>query len=151
VFAVSGLKLRYRLVLRGRLEAKYIDQEDWLKHVKPINHSTNEAIEQAMHMFMLHAPFDVLLERIKKRSNHFFPSQLLQSQFDALELPVDQSADPVQIVDVRMGKEQIIELMVQTINGPVKKSIKQSNDKLVEEAVQDTKEQAKRSDNETKN
>lgn len=35
----------------------------------------------------LDGDFDLILERMKKRSNHFMPSKLLESQFEALEKP----------------------------------------------------------------
>jgi gluconokinase len=34
----------------------------------------------------LHAPYEVLLDRLRRRTDHFMPPSLLQSQFDTLEL-----------------------------------------------------------------
>ena len=47
--------------------------------------------------------FDQIMDRVKKRINHFMPSNLLQSQFDILEVPkkaikVDISLTPTEIV-----------------------------------------------------
>ena len=38
----------------------------------------------------LHACFDDVYKRLQSRSNHFMPSHLLKSQFDALENPSEE-------------------------------------------------------------
>lgn len=40
----------------------------------------------------LEGNIDIILERIKKRKEHFFPLGLLESQFNALEVPLDAIA-----------------------------------------------------------
>lgn len=41
--------------------------------------------------------FDVILERLKARAGHFMPTDLLKSQFDALEEPEADETDVVSI------------------------------------------------------
>ena len=41
--------------------------------------------------------FDVILERLKARAGHFMPTDLLKSQFDALEEPTADETDVVSI------------------------------------------------------
>ncbi|PTL79909.1 gluconokinase [Vitiosangium sp. GDMCC 1.1324] len=52
----------------------------------------------------LHAPRELIAERLKQRRGHYMPSTLLDSQLAALEAPedalsVDVSADPDAVVD----------------------------------------------------
>ena len=42
-----------------------------------------------IHWVFLDGSYDLILGRMKKRTGHFMPPSLLQSQFDALEPPVD--------------------------------------------------------------
>jgi carbohydrate kinase (thermoresistant glucokinase family) len=37
--------------------------------------------------FFLKGDFSVIMERLRKRENHFMPVKLLQSQFDSLQVP----------------------------------------------------------------
>ena len=62
VLACSALKRRYRETLGSRLSAKPT-------------------------VVFCHAPQEVLLARLQSRQNHFFPPELLDSQFEALEEP----------------------------------------------------------------
>ena len=45
----------------------------------------------------LHADFDLVLQRMRGRENHFMPAPLLQSQFATLEMPTDDETDVRQI------------------------------------------------------
>jgi len=54
----------------------------------------------------LHAPFDVLLARMGKRTRHFMPTSLLQSQFDTLE-PLGPDESGV-VVDVSPPIEVVV-------------------------------------------
>jgi len=62
VIACSALKEAYREILQENIE----------KHVKWV---------------FLKGDMDLIKSRIESRSNHFMPSNLLQSQFDTLETP----------------------------------------------------------------
>jgi len=64
------------------------------------------ADEPAVRFVFLHGTFDLLHERLKARSGHFFDPSLLQSQLDTLEPPtageaivVNIDATPARIVD----------------------------------------------------
>jgi len=51
----------------------------------------------------LNGQFETILERINQRAGHYMPASLLQSQFDALELPKDAFS-----VDIEQQPEEII-------------------------------------------
>jgi gluconokinase len=78
VIACSALKNKYRMVL-------------------------GEGIKDAVWIF-LEGSYDIILERLKNRQQHFMPATLLQSQFDILEIPeeaicISIEKDPVEITD----------------------------------------------------
>lgn len=52
--------------------------------------------------------FEVILERLKARAGHFMPTDLLKSQFDALEEPAADEAD-VLAIDINGSFEQVVE------------------------------------------
>ena len=54
----------------------------------------------------LHAPFEVLQERMAQRTKHFMPTSLLQSQFDTLE-PLGPDEDGA-VVDVTPPLEDVV-------------------------------------------
>jgi gluconokinase len=61
----------------------------------------------------LHAPFDVLLARMGKRTRHFMPASLLQSQFDTLE-PLDPDEGGV-VVDVSPPLDEVVATAVAAV------------------------------------
>ena len=81
IFACSALKKSYRNILKKGLEAS----TQW------IFLSGNQQLIQA---------------RMDKRSDHFMPSTLLQSQFDTLESPIDEE---VLTIDVSAAPEVLVE------------------------------------------
>ncbi|MFM2296915.1 MAG: hypothetical protein RL117_622 [Verrucomicrobiota bacterium] len=56
-----------------------------------------------MRLVWLHGPSDLIADRLRSRHDHFMPPSLLQSQFDALEAPLD--AYPV---DISLPIDQIV-------------------------------------------
>jgi len=64
VLACSALKERYRNTLQG-------------------------ATAEAVHFVWLHGEKELLKGRLKQRAGHFFPMDLLDSQFEALEPPIN--------------------------------------------------------------
>ena len=58
----------------------------------------------------LHGNFDQVLNRLKSRSNHFMPSELLKSQFDTLEMP-----EKALTVDINLNPKEIVQLIVENI------------------------------------
>ncbi|MGZ5219308.1 MAG: gluconokinase [Chitinophagaceae bacterium] len=79
IIACSALKQQYRIIL-------------------------SEGIKPPVHWVLLHGNFGLIQERIKSRKNHFMPANLLQSQFDTLELPVD-----AMVMDIRDNPDQIVD------------------------------------------
>lgn len=62
----------------------------------------------------LHGDFPVIKERLAARSGHFFKTQMLLSQFDALEQPGEQEND-IQIVSIHQPLEQVIDEAIRHI------------------------------------
>ena len=56
--------------------------------------------------FCLKGEFDLINQRLKKRNNHFFSSNLLQSQYDIIEYP-----DYCNFIDISESKNKIVELI----------------------------------------
>jgi gluconokinase len=61
----------------------------------------------------LHAPFEVLEERMQHRTKHFMPATLLRSQFDTLEELGDDEAGAV--IDVSAPLDEVVEESVNAI------------------------------------
>jgi gluconokinase len=61
----------------------------------------------------LHAPFEVLEERMQHRTKHFMPTTLLHSQFDTLEELGDDEAGAV--IDVSPPLDEVVEESVNAI------------------------------------
>jgi gluconokinase len=89
VLACSALKRSYRDVLRTAVPAG----ETFFVH--------------------LHAPFEVLCERMALRTKHFMPTSLLRSQFDTLEALGDDEAGVV--VDVSEPVEAVVAEAVRAV------------------------------------
>jgi gluconokinase len=80
VVTCSALKRSYRDVLRGAAPTFFVH---------------------------LHAPFEVLQDRMQLRSKHFMPTSLLRSQFDTLEALDDD--EPGAVVDVSPPIDEVVE------------------------------------------
>jgi len=61
----------------------------------------------------LHAPFEVLEQRMKLRTKHFMPTSMLRSQFDTLEDLGDDEEGAV--VDVSPPVEEVVEEAVNAV------------------------------------
>jgi gluconokinase len=61
----------------------------------------------------LHAPFEVLEQRMQLRTKHFMPTSLLRSQFDTLE-DLDDDEDGV-VVDVSAPVDEVVEEAVNAV------------------------------------
>ena len=79
IIVCSALKEKYRTILSNGLELS----TEWI---------------------YLAGDYEMIIERMKKRSDHFMPSTLLKSQFDSLEIPTDAFS-----VDINLTPEQIVE------------------------------------------
>lgn len=84
IIACSALKEKYRSTLSSGVQ-------------KPI-------------WIFLHGDHKLIYERMKKRT-HFMPVQLLDSQFDTLEIPASACS-----IDIKNDPEEIIETIVQYLN-----------------------------------
>ncbi|WP_413700345.1 gluconokinase [Psychromonas sp. KJ10-10] len=56
----------------------------------------------------LHGDFELVKARMQVRRGHFMPIQLLNSQFDTLEIPQEDEVNVVRI-DIRGSQEQVLE------------------------------------------
>jgi gluconokinase len=61
-------------------------------------------------IYFLHAPFDVVVERVRSRSGHWFGPILVQSQFDDLELP--DAEEGVTILDAERSPMELAEVII---------------------------------------
>ena len=116
IFACSGLKKKYRLVLTEQLPPHSIldPAQPAPNHTQPTPATPFTPFNPSpLYMFLLHAPKDVLMARISARKGHYFPAELLQSQLDTLQWP--QEDEDVMVVDVSMDKEEIVEVLVTAI------------------------------------
>jgi len=59
-----------------------------------------------VHFVYLHASEEILLERVKARKGHYMGAEMVHSQLETLEVPVDEEWD-VLIVDVGGTKEAV--------------------------------------------
>ena len=82
IIACSALKEKYRSILTNR-------------------------IAQPVFIF-LQGTYEAILNRVEKRIGHFMPPQLLQSQFDSLEIPLHAFT-----VDIEQEPEKITQLIIQ--------------------------------------
>ena len=61
----------------------------------------------------LHAPFEVLEQRMQLRTRHFMPATLLRSQFDTLEELGDD--EPGAVIDVTPSIDEVVEESVNAV------------------------------------
>lgn len=66
-----------------------------------------------LRLVYLHGPADVLQTRLGRRSGHYMPPSLLQSQLDTLEPPTDDEA-PI-MVDIQLAPQDIVARVVQQL------------------------------------
>ncbi|AJJ12334.1 carbohydrate kinase, thermoresistant glucokinase family protein [Yersinia rohdei] len=59
----------------------------------------------------LQGSFDVIMERLKARSGHFMPTDLLKSQFEALEEPGPEEPDVI-CVDIDADIDEVVQRCV---------------------------------------
>lgn len=71
---------------------------------------------QGMVFLYLKGSFDVIMERLKARSGHFMPTDLLKSQFDTLEEPNSDEPDVI-CVDIDADIDEVVRRCVQALEG----------------------------------
>ena len=86
IIACSALKEKYRILL-----AQNISDTAWI---------------------FLQGDYQTIYERIKNRKDHFMPPQLLQSQFDSLEIPASAL-----MVDIVKDTDSVMEAILQYLHG----------------------------------
>ncbi|CFW59497.1 putative gluconokinase [Yersinia enterocolitica] len=64
-----------------------------------------------MAFLYLKGSFDVIMERLKARSGHFVPTDLLKSQFEALEEPGSEEPDVI-CVDIDADIDEVVQRCV---------------------------------------
>ncbi|RLM20704.1 gluconate kinase [Brenneria alni] len=69
---------------------------------------------QGMIFLYLKGSFDIILARHKARAGHFMPTELLKSQFDALEEPGSDEPD-VLTIDIDGGMEEVVNRCVEAL------------------------------------
>jgi gluconokinase len=75
IIGCSALKESYRHILRGNLNVRFV---------------------------YLEGSFELIMERMQKRKDHFMKATMLESQFETLEVPKDaitvSIADPIEVI-----------------------------------------------------
>ncbi len=92
--AREQLKIKGALIACSALKAKYRE-------------ILSEGIKEHVRWIFLHGSFDLIMERMKNRKDHFMPAKLLQSQFDILEFPSDAI-----VADIDHSPDQILTLLL---------------------------------------
>jgi len=67
--------------------------------------------QAADHWILLEGPFELIEQRMKERSHHFMDPDLLQSQFDTLEIP-----DYCMRIDIEQSPDSVTREIIQKIN-----------------------------------
>ena len=73
----------------------------------------SRGIEDQCRWVYLNGSYETILQRMQCRTGHYMPAALLQSQFDALEVPASNIS-----VDIALPPEEIVDEIVSQINGP---------------------------------
>ncbi|QTF06759.1 gluconokinase [Brenneria izadpanahii] len=71
---------------------------------------------KGMTFLYLKGGFDTILARHKARAGHFMPTELLKSQFDALEEPGSDEPD-VLTVDIDGSMEEVVKRCIKALHG----------------------------------
>lgn len=62
----------------------------------------------------LHGSFELVLERMKQRKGHFMKPEMLQSQFNTLEIPLADEPDVI-FIDIDGSFEEVVERCVEAV------------------------------------
>lgn len=72
----------------------------------------SKGIENQCRWVYLNGSYDIILQRMQSRTAHYMPATLLQSQFDALEVP-----ENIIEADIAMAPEKIVDEIIAKICG----------------------------------
>ena len=75
-------------------------------------------LELDCHFIFLNGSYKLIAKRLDNRGDHFFSSALLESQFDALELPDDNEADIAKF-DIDRPKKQLVDSIISHFAGVI--------------------------------
>jgi gluconokinase len=106
VVTCSALKQRYRDVIR----------------IAHYNHP-----DILVHFVYLHAPEDVLLQRVGARQGHYMGANMVHSQLETLEEPTKEETDVIS-VDVSGAKSEVEAETLRRIRGAVKSELERDSD-----------------------
>lgn len=67
-----------------------------------------QLLETALSGIFLHGDSTVIAQRLSLRTEHFFSTTLLDSQFEALELPAENNHENVTLIDINQTIDNII-------------------------------------------
>jgi 6-phosphogluconate dehydrogenase len=70
----------------------------------------SDSVEDNCRWIFLEGDFNTIFARLNNRAGHFMPASLLQSQFDALEIPQDAIR-----IDIHMSPEEIAETIISNL------------------------------------
>lgn len=106
VVTCSALKQRYRDVIR----------------IAHYNHP-----DILVHFVYLHAPEDVLLQRVGARQGHYMGANMVHSQLETLEEPTKEETDVIS-VDVSGAKSEVEAETLRRIREAVKSELERDSD-----------------------
>ena len=98
-----------------RLAAEAVDGTSTVATCSALKRSYRDVLRTAAPVFFVHldAPFEVLEERMQRRTDHFMPASLLRSQLDTLEpLGADEAGA---VIDVSPSLEEVVEEAVNAV------------------------------------
>lgn len=106
--------------IKRELEQKYKQGQNSVLSYSGLRRAHREALRNIFdNTVFLHlvAPYDLISQRLNTRSNHFMPSTLLDSQFDALEAEYKET-DIINL-DAQCSIEQLVQQAAQRFNAIV--------------------------------
>ncbi len=67
-----------------------------------------QQLETALSGIFLHGEAALIAQRLTNRTEHFFPKVLLDSQYDALELPSDDNDENIKLININQSIKDIL-------------------------------------------
>ncbi|MBX9938357.1 MAG: AAA family ATPase [Candidatus Obscuribacterales bacterium] len=93
VLAASCLKKNYRTEL-------FKDKPGGIKEAGEEKEVKSESKQALINLIYLESDQDQIMQRLAGRKDHFFPSSLIESQFQTLEVPVPEENDKVNLIKI---------------------------------------------------
>jgi len=70
-----------------------------------------KGMEENCCLIFLQGSYETIFKRLQQRQEHYMPSSLLQSQFDALEEPTGAT-----VIDISLAPQTIVEQIIKATN-----------------------------------